>query len=552
MKVHERTLLRDIANFPRGAIASLAPEGVATAGLFAELARAFPGSLFKTIGFDTGEASRWQHFFDRALPSREAIPKDVLGFFRPLLGCEPALADAVELPRLVLPRVRALPSRHSLLRYNSPMRSQYRRGTCVAFATLSAYEARLKAEGRDAADLSRHFLYWNCQHHSGNVREGTSISLALKLLQQDGVPTEKACPYDMEPQPDNPGGYTPAKAAFDEAKEHRIAAYRGLSASRLDEIKAAIADGYVVVVGVPVYRSWANAYTHRYGVVPDRLSASDDLLGHHAIALISYEDASNTFGFKNSWTETDSGGQARGWALGSSISPGYGTISYRYITTSAHGASVIATRPRRRLLPRRPRPWTRSKIRAAQAALGVPLIASIAALAALWGATSHLDSGAQRVPPQATAPSAQGRATHVARVLRPGSRPVSSSGVRMSFDTNRLRAVAQRLVAGGVAPEIKALRAREQRLRQTENRLVSELEAAICEAARAYAAAKELPLEADLVGDRMRSLMTETKARIAPLNEQLRITRCRLSDFRDRLASLRDQHKATGETCNEH
>ena len=584
MRILETTLLRDIASFPREAIASLAPEGVATAGLFAELARAFPQALFKSIGFDTGEASRWQQFFDRALPSRKAIPTDVLRFFRPLLGCEPALADAVRLPHLALPRVETRPNRHSLLRYNSPMRSQYRRGTCVAFAALSAYEARLKTERGESVDHSRHFLYWNCQHHSGNVREGTSISLALKLLQQDGVPTEKACPYQKEPEPGNPGGYTPAKAAFGEAKEHRIAAYHSLASNDLDQIKAAIVDGYVVVVGVPVYRSWANAYTHRYGVVPDRLSPSDDLMGHHAIALMSYDDAANTFGFKNSWTEMDSGGQARGWAVESSISPGYGTISYRYVTTAAHGASVVATRSKRQLLPRRPKPWTRPKIRVAQVALGLPVIASIATLAALWAATSRLDNGTQLAPRQTTAPlsvrsrmraeggrdpvttadqrselvggtedmpSAGRRTAHVDRPPRPRGRPVDSTGVPISFDTNRLRAVAQRLVARAVAPVIEALEVREQRLRQIEVELTSDLRKARHLAAKAYASLKASGLENEPLDGRMCSLATEAKTRIAPLEGQLQVTQRRLALVRGRLLVLRDQQNARGEVRNE-
>jgi C1A family cysteine protease len=202
----------------------------------------------------------------------------------------------------------------------SPVKNQGGLGSCVGFATAAMKEFQEQmehekevAEGKaytreqDSYDLSEAWIYWNCKKiDSWPDSEGTSIRVAMKVLQKIGVPCEKAYPYS-----DIYKG-SPETWAKMIAKWGLIDSY--YRCNNLQELKAGLVNG-PVVLGIGCFREIFSVGTN--GVVPYPANPNE-MLGGHAICAVGFNDDRQLVKFKNSWGTT--------WGK-----DGYGYLPYRYI-----------------------------------------------------------------------------------------------------------------------------------------------------------------------------------------------------------------------------
>lgn len=211
-----------------------------------------------------------------------------------------------------------------------PIRNQHRRGTCVAFASLAAYEHFLGTHGA-MQDLAEQFLYWNCKANDGIPNDaGTWVGIAFPLLKRDGCCLERTWSYVPDPIPGNEGqGPAPGGAQI-EALAFRLANFQNLAPTSVPDIKAALASSRCVAFSIPVFNSWYGSSEVAYSGDITLPVPGEVRVGGHAMCLVGYiDDATNPgtgggrFLLRNSWGLV--------WGAGSPHGPGYGTIPYSYI-----------------------------------------------------------------------------------------------------------------------------------------------------------------------------------------------------------------------------
>lgn len=235
-----------------------------------------------------------------------------------------------------------------------PVRNQWRRGTCVAFAATAAFEHEMRRNalfgignvlaftrtrsGRkifrrfdeEAKMLSPQFLYWACKSTDGVDGPGTMISTAMESLRDRGCCQEKGWPYSPDSQWGNEGQGPPPFGAEESARKRRITEYDELTcfgSVPLQHMKRFLAQGHLLVFGVPVFPSWGNIETQQTGRVIMPISGEQSL-GGHALCLCGYRDdgscpGGGVFYFRNSWGEE--------WASQNTRGRGYGEMPYAYM-----------------------------------------------------------------------------------------------------------------------------------------------------------------------------------------------------------------------------
>jgi hypothetical protein len=210
-----------------------------------------------------------------------------------------------------------LPTSVDLTNQFPPVGNQASLGSCVAFAT--GYADKTYQEGLDwnwDVHTTNHIFspaYIYNQIHVDNTPGGGGayFSAAFNLLQNQGCTTLDDMPYDgfiygWETQP------TSQQRA--NAANHKVLSWSQLPSGDYNEIKAQIAVGNPVVIGVPVYPDFDN-------LSPDNPVYDDSsgiCRGYHALCVVGYSDSMNAVKIINSW--------ATGWGLS-----GYGWISYNFI-----------------------------------------------------------------------------------------------------------------------------------------------------------------------------------------------------------------------------
>jgi len=202
----------------------------------------------------------------------------------------------------------------------SPVKNQGRLGSCVGFAISAMKEwqeqkehAEEVAEGkknhRDQKyyDLSEQWVYYMCKKiDPWPGQEGTSIRVAMKVLQKIGVPTEKAWPYNDVVRGE------PAVWANLVARWSQIGAYWRVR--NLTELRAALVNG-PVVIGIPCFEEIFSVGKNGFITYPKN---PDRIYGGHAICAVGFDDGRKLVKFKNSWSKK--------WGK-----KGYGFLPYKYI-----------------------------------------------------------------------------------------------------------------------------------------------------------------------------------------------------------------------------
>jgi hypothetical protein len=216
-----------------------------------------------------------------------------------------------------------LPAEVNLISRLPLPQQQGKRDTCLAFAVVALYQ---HATG-DLSDLSEQFVYWASKERDGmpNTR-GTRPDVALEVLRDMGVCTEAIWPYEARNIAGNEGQGPPPEGAAEEARLRRILAFSCLANRNYRQIKAALADGTLVLVGLPTYEHWTNAWQARVlGRVRQPLPGEAER-GGHAMVVVGYRDdptvpGGGYFIVRNSWGIS--------WGAQNLDGPGHCHIPYR-------------------------------------------------------------------------------------------------------------------------------------------------------------------------------------------------------------------------------
>lgn len=215
------------------------------------------------------------------------------------LGWKPDVPDARDhryaAPRAVL---RALPKSVDLRGSALKVIDQGSLGSCVGCAVRSAFGMVAKQQGQ-SFDPSPLFLYYNARLLDGaqDWDAGAYIRDGIKGVNQYGACASKTWPYRTTRFADKP----PAKA-YNEALDHQTLAYSRVDNTRIEQIKARLAQRFPVVFGFGVYESFDSIGSR--GLMPMPKS-SEYLLGGHAVVAVGYDDATKLIIVQNSW--------GRGW-----------------------------------------------------------------------------------------------------------------------------------------------------------------------------------------------------------------------------------------------
>lgn len=190
-----------------------------------------------------------------------------------------------------------LPDHTDLRSYCSPVEDQGELGSCTANSATSAMELLARKLGKPQVNFSRLFLYYaervNIEHGDPNDDSGCMIRDTMKSLATYGTCAETTWPYDVSKFAVNP-----PQPAWDEAKNHQILKY--YRCIGLTGVKAAIAAGASVVGGFSVPENMESDYCAKTGIVRYP-SASEQIVGGHAIHFVGYDDHRAWIIFQNSW-----------------------------------------------------------------------------------------------------------------------------------------------------------------------------------------------------------------------------------------------------------
>ena len=202
----------------------------------------------------------------------------------------------------------------------SPVKSQGQLGACVAFAITSVIEWQQQKEylyekqsgsnyirEDEHYNLSEQWIYRKAKEiDNWPNSEGTSIRTGLKIVNQYGVPVEKAWPYS-----DTKIG-KPSFWSFSTAKWNKNKKYYRING--LNELKNTLLNIGPCVIGVIVFKEF---FYPNNGVInyPDN---PNQRYGGHAICCCAFDDNKKIIKFKNSW--------GYNWGLN-----GYGYLPYDYI-----------------------------------------------------------------------------------------------------------------------------------------------------------------------------------------------------------------------------
>ncbi len=176
----------------------------------------------------------------------------------------------------------------------SPMLNQGNCGSCVAFAAVATLETQTNITSGNAGYNPEYSTQALFACGGGSCDNGWQPQLAAKHLMNKGVPDEGCAPYTM--------GYTGETVSCSSicsdsgSRSSRISSYSTPSFGFTDiqSVKSALQKGPLVTT-MMVYEDFA---TYNGGIYKH---VSGTTLGGHAISLVGYDDATQSWLIRNSW-----------------------------------------------------------------------------------------------------------------------------------------------------------------------------------------------------------------------------------------------------------
>jgi len=188
--------------------------------------------------------------------------------------------------------------------WTTPIKNQGNCGSCVAFATLGAFESILKIDLGIPfidPDLSEEFLFF-CG--GGECIYGWLLTPAADFLVNTGVPYETCWPY--RPLETGCAGYC---GTWDSEAEY---AWDYYVLDTIDEMKQSLVEHGPLLTRMEVYEDF---FSYRSGVYRHVWGA---YAGGHAVTIVGYDDLDGCWIVKNSW--------GTGWGENGWFRIGYGEV----------------------------------------------------------------------------------------------------------------------------------------------------------------------------------------------------------------------------------
>jgi C1A family cysteine protease len=215
-----------------------------------------------------------------------------------------------------------LPASVDLRQYCSPVFDQGQQGSCTANSLAGLREYLLIKFGATLTPLSRAFIYYEERAKEGTATQdsGAQPVDGMDTLKSIGVCPESEMPYSDQDYTTVPTDKDVVDAALFKIKEYH-------SVASLALMKAALAEGNPVVLGIQVYSSFEGDSVAQTGIVPVPDTATETLEGGHCMLVVGYDSnmqANGHTGYalvRNSWSSM--------WAL-----KGYCWIPFDYLTNT--------------------------------------------------------------------------------------------------------------------------------------------------------------------------------------------------------------------------
>ncbi len=208
------------------------------------------------------------------------------------------------------------------LRQNfTPVKDQGKMGACTAFSLVGIYEYILKKNNSVEADLSERFCYYNVRKMHNQTGEdcGSSLSDMIQTMATEGIASESACPYSEDCT------LAPDEAAYADGETRRVVKALNV-ASRIEDLKSALAEGYPVAGSFRIFDSFTPQDGFISRPTEEEIQSGDS--GNHAMIICGYSDDEKIFIVRNSW------GQNFG-------DKGYCYMPYSYATEFLNMACII-------------------------------------------------------------------------------------------------------------------------------------------------------------------------------------------------------------------
>jgi hypothetical protein len=171
---------------------------------------------------------------------------------------------------------------------------------CVANSIQQAVRGAQVKAGVDSPELgSRRFGYWvsRAYHHDQGVDEGTYLRTYFQALNRFGFCREKIYPYESS-LTDMPSAAA-FRAALDQSSPTVYKRISSAGRARVDDVKRAIAAGYLVSFGTLVSSDFCS---NKLGKGPLPPPIGQEIAGGHALVIGAYQD--DAFTIINSWSES--------------------------------------------------------------------------------------------------------------------------------------------------------------------------------------------------------------------------------------------------------
>jgi len=201
-----------------------------------------------------------------------------------------------------------------------PVYNQGPLNSCSAHALAAAIWFAARTDRPGAHGPSRLFIYYNERSLERRPRCNVPVSL------RDGHKTVArlgACPEHQWRYKFGNFSVRPPKHCYEHALASRVSRYARVPRD-LREMRACLAHGLPFTMGISVYAGFETPAVRRTGIVP-MPEPHERLVGGHAVMVVGYRDASESFIVRNSWG-------AR-WGRG-----GYFLLPYEYVLSHKHYA----------------------------------------------------------------------------------------------------------------------------------------------------------------------------------------------------------------------
>lgn len=225
--------------------------------------------------------------------------------------------------------VAALPERVDLIPMCSPVQDQGTLSSCTAHVVTRAHHYVQRRMGRSDWAPSRLFTYFtgrviDLETWPGQmVDAGLTIRAGIQSLVRHG-----ACPESLWRYSRSAVNRKPSPAAYSNAQRAQATVYWRVPQT-VDGIRAALAQGYPICLGVMVYESFLSDAVERTGNVPMPNPARETFEGAHAVLIVGYDG--DVAYVQNSW--------GRAWGQ-----QGYGTIPLAYLADPYLAADLWSVR----------------------------------------------------------------------------------------------------------------------------------------------------------------------------------------------------------------